>query len=319
MAPAHAPTVKTQVPATDVFAHGFRQVVLLITWLVILPSVVLLAFTMLIPSFAEKHMGGIFIILLLTLVACLITGSVLALILVRREARLATMQTDFISKVSHELRTPLTAIAMLVDTVLLERTANAEETRQCLEAVRQETTLLRGQIERMLDWGRMEAGHKSYAHDSVAVDDIIEEAVAALSPIVHSRQQAIEVKLSSTEFVVTGDHQALVDAMTNLLANASKFSRRGQTIEIGASMADDRAHLWVRDHGAGIPEREHRRIFKRFYRIDDRLSRNTEGSGLGLAIVHHIVKGHRGHVEVESAPDQGSTFTIVLPVGESTR
>jgi two-component system phosphate regulon sensor histidine kinase PhoR len=70
----------------------------------------------------------------------------------------------------------------------------------------------------------------------------------------------------------------------------------------------------VRDNGVGIPRREHRRIFEKFYRVDDRLSRAVEGSGLGLAIVRHVALGHRGRVEVDSAPGQGATFTIVLPL-----
>jgi two-component system phosphate regulon sensor histidine kinase PhoR len=69
----------------------------------------------------------------------------------------------------------------------------------------------------------------------------------------------------------------------------------------------------VQDNGSGIPATEHKRIFQKFYRVDDRLSREREGSGLGLAIVKHVMKAHRGHVEVDSGPGQGSTFTLVIP------
>jgi len=70
----------------------------------------------------------------------------------------------------------------------------------------------------------------------------------------------------------------------------------------------------VQDNGIGIPRREHKRIFQKFYRIDDRLSRDMQGSGLGLAIANHVVKAHGGRIEVESALGKGSVFTIVLPV-----
>jgi len=74
----------------------------------------------------------------------------------------------------------------------------------------------------------------------------------------------------------------------------------------------------VRDNGAGIPLAEHKRIFQKFYRLDDRLSREREGSGLGLAIVKHVMKAHRGRVELVSHPGKGSEFSLVLPVVEPT-
>jgi two-component system phosphate regulon sensor histidine kinase PhoR len=75
----------------------------------------------------------------------------------------------------------------------------------------------------------------------------------------------------------------------------------------------------VQDNGIGIEPSEHKRIFQKFYRVDDRLSREKEGSGLGLAIVKHVVKVHRGRVELDSAPGRGSTFSLSLPVSKGER
>jgi two-component system phosphate regulon sensor histidine kinase PhoR len=111
------------------------------------------------------------------------------------------------------------------------------------------------------------------------------------------------------------DRPALIEAVLNLLSNAYKYGGRPRRIQVRVRSADERKviRIDVADNGEGIPEREHKRIFEKFYRRDDRLSRMSEGSGLGLALVKHIVKrGHRGRIIVESAEGRGSTFTIEL-------
>jgi two-component system phosphate regulon sensor histidine kinase PhoR len=104
-----------------------------------------------------------------------------------------------------------------------------------------------------------------------------------------------------------------VDAVVNLLSNAVKYGGAPPVVRLRAHAAPGGVVFAVTDNGEGIPRAEHRRIFEKFYRIDDRLSREREGSGLGLAIVRHIVKAHGGRVELDSALGRGSTFRIVLP------
>ena len=109
------------------------------------------------------------------------------------------------------------------------------------------------------------------------------------------------------------DVDAMVDAIGNLLNNALKYGGTPPVVRLRACGAPRGVAIEVSDNGDGIPRHEHRRIFEKFYRIDDRLSREREGSGLGLAIVKHIVRAHRGRVQVDSAKGKGSTFRIVLP------
>ena len=113
---------------------------------------------------------------------------------------------------------------------------------------------------------------------------------------------------------VVMDRGALVDAVGNLLGNAVKYGSTPPIVSLRVRAVSGGVAIEVTDNGEGIPRREHRRIFEKFYRIDDRLSRQREGSGLGLAIVSHVVRAHRGaRVQVDSAPGQGSTFRIGLP------
>jgi two-component system phosphate regulon sensor histidine kinase PhoR len=112
---------------------------------------------------------------------------------------------------------------------------------------------------------------------------------------------------------VRADVGAIADAVNNLLNNALKYGGSPPVVRLRAILARQGVAIEVSDNGEGIPRVEHRRIFWKFYRIDDRLSREREGSGLGLAIVKHIARVHRGKVQLESAPGKGSTFRILLP------
>jgi signal transduction histidine kinase len=105
----------------------------------------------------------------------------------------------------------------------------------------------------------------------------------------------------------------MVDALVNLLSNAHKYSDGAPDITLSAQADRRWVHISVADRGIGIPVTEQRRIFQKFYRVDERLSQAMEGTGLGLAIVRHVARAHGGQVNVESAPGEGSTFTLTLP------
>ncbi len=114
--------------------------------------------------------------------------------------------------------------------------------------------------------------------------------------------------------LVLVDRHAIVDLLLNLLTNAQKYGGTPPHVKLRAfKSSSGEAVLEVTDNGGGIPRGEHRRIFEKFYRIDDRLSRTREGSGLGLAIAKHIVRAHRARIEVDSALGRGSKFRVVLP------
>ena len=109
------------------------------------------------------------------------------------------------------------------------------------------------------------------------------------------------------------DRDAVSDALVNLLNNACKYSDDDGEVAVRVRADSRYLRIAVEDEGVGIPRGEQKRIFQKFYRVDERLSRAVEGSGLGLAIVMHIVAGHDGKITVDSAPGQGSTFTLLLP------
>jgi two-component system phosphate regulon sensor histidine kinase PhoR len=166
----------------------------------------------------------------------------------------------------------------------------------------------------------MEAGRKLFDLKEMSVDDTVEEVVESFAPLRERHPEldfAVEVEPGLPN--VNVDVSAMVDAIGNLLSNAVKYGGSPPRVRFRVRGAPHGVAFEVTDNGDGIPRNEHRRIFGKFYRIDDRLSREREGSGLGLAIVKHIVRAHSGRVQLESAKGQGSTFRIELPTPVTSR
>jgi two-component system phosphate regulon sensor histidine kinase PhoR len=292
---------------------GYRRIVQLLVYLVIVPTTLILLVGIIVMFLGSNMVNVLFGLLTVSFVLVVVTGVVLVLVFLRREANLSELQADFVSKVSHELRTPLTSIRLFVET--MERAKGDQATQdKCFTALGQETDRLTQVIERLLDWGRMEAGRKQYDLRDENVAVVVEDAVRAFEPRRHRHPDmdfTVEVEPGLPHVFV--DRHAMVDAIDNLLSNAVKYGGSPPKVRLRARLVPDGVGIEVTDNGDGIPRAEHRRIFLKFYRIDDRLSREREGSGLGLAIVRHIVRAHHGRVLLESAKGQGSTFSIVVP------
>lgn len=270
----------------------------------------------------------VFGILILSLCMTLIAGIIATFAYLRRGASLSRLQTDFVNKVSHDLRTPLTSIRMFVDTLQLGRIHDPARVQQCLDVLAAETARLSTMIDRLLGWARMEAGKRSYQAERERVEDLVDAALAAFEtqrlsgPPVELHRQ-IDAGLPE----ISVDLAAMSEALLNLLHNALKFTGAHKRIAVRARAVADWVEIDVTDNGPGIPPREQKRIFEKFYR-SPAASRETkpeglespsalespiEGSGLGLAIVQHIVLAHGGTVTVQSELGSGTTFRISLP------
>jgi two-component system phosphate regulon sensor histidine kinase PhoR len=302
-----------QVGGRNLQRYGYRRIVQLLVYLIIIPTVLLLSIGIIL-LFLEGRINLLFGILTISFVAITVTGVVLILVFVTREANLSELQADFVSKVSHELRTPLTAVRLMAETIQ-RPDADAATRDKCLTLLVDETDRLSTLIERLLDWGRMESGRKIYELKSAPVKDLVDDAVAAFAPqhdLTKGLELTVEVADGLPEVLV--DRPALTVAILNLLTNAQKYGGTPPVVTLRADATPKgEVQISVSDNGEGIPRPEHRRIFEKFYRIDDRLSRSKQGSGLGLAIVSHVARAHKARVTVDSAPGKGSTFALVLP------
>ena len=314
-----SPPVARVRPTRNWQRLGYRRIVQLLVFLVIIPTVLLLAIGI-ISMFVEGRINLVFGLLTISFVAVVITGVVLAMVFVNREANLSELQADFVSKVSHELRTPLTAIRLFAET--MERSKGDQETiDQCLRLLVGESERLTRLIERLLDWGRMEAGRKIYDLRAEQVEDIVDDVVRAYAPVKYADEAlTFEMHVAPHLPDVRVDRAAVVDALVNLLSNARKYGGTPPVVTLDVKLnPEGNVAFEVTDNGAGIEPAEQRRIFQKFYRIDDRLSRTREGSGLGLAIVKHIARAHHAEVGVRSEKGAGSTFSLILERSISTK
>jgi two-component system phosphate regulon sensor histidine kinase PhoR len=296
----------------DPSALGYRRIVSLLVALVVVPTSLLLALGVVLLFIGEAAVNILMGILVLALSGAAVTGVVLVWVFVRREANLSALQSDFVSKVSHELRTPLTSIRLFAETLALRR-ADEAAAQKCIEGLSKESTRLQELIERLLDWGRMESGGREFLLKDTDLRSIMVTALEAFEPMRLHRHVELVTELPPESLLVRADRGAMSDALLNLLTNAYKYGGDPPRIEVAYVQGAREVTVTVKDNGQGIPQAEHTRIFQKFYRLDDRLSREREGSGLGLAIVKHVMKAHRGRVELVSEAGRGSTFSLVLP------
>lgn len=239
--------------------------------------------------------------------------AVLAARLVRRQMALARMKSDLAATVSHELKTPLSSMRLLVDTLLESERLEEGKTREYLGLIAQENERLGRLIQNFLDYARLERNKHAFRFSLLPPSRIVETAVEMVRKRVDVSGGRLDVRIDENLPPLMADPDALATALVNLLENARKFSEKSQEILLHARAENGSVIFSVTDRGIGIAPSECSEIFRPFYQVDQRLSRQSGGCGLGLSIVQFITRAHQGRISVESEPGQGSTFTIVLP------
>ena len=232
---------------------------------------------------------------------------------VRRDLHIAELRSQFVSSVSHELKTPLTAIRMFAETLLMDRAA-PEVRREYLETIVNESERLTRLLNNVLDFSSIESGHKTYQLQPQSLASIVRAAAKAMEyPL---SQQGFELRLAVDDNApaVAADADAIQQAIVNLLSNAVKYSGDARVIDLELTTAGDEVVIAVTDRGVGIAAAEHARIFEKYYRVHDVVTQRVPGTGLGLTLVAHVARGHGGRVAIRSAPEQGSTFALAIPI-----
>jgi two-component system sensor histidine kinase SenX3 len=225
--------------------------------------------------------------------------------------RLEATRRDFVANVSHELKTPVGAMALLAEAVL-DAAEDPHEVRRFGTKILNEANRLGTLVTELIALSRLQGAERLPELATVAVDDVITEALERCRLTAESANIRITTDAPSG-LLLHGDATLLVTALTNLLTNALSYSPPHSPVTISRRLHDGYIEIAVTDRGLGIdPEHQHR-VFERFFRIDQARSRATGGTGLGLAIVKHVAANHGGDVRLWSKPGTGSTFTLRIP------
>ncbi len=232
------------------------------------------------------------------------------------------MRRDFVANVSHEIRTPLTVLAGFVET-LQNLPLSSDERAHYLDVMSQQATRMQALVDDLLTLSRLEGRTAPGLEDKVALGELLrqcEEEAKTLSDLLGRRHSLIFPARDSevAGIALCGAASELHSALSNLLANAIRYTPAGGTITVKWSPPLDRLEsgssvLSVQDTGPGISPEHLPRLAERFYRMDSSRSRGTGGTGLGLAIVKHVMQRHGGELRIETELGQGSTFSLVLP------
>jgi signal transduction histidine kinase len=231
------------------------------------------------------------------------------------KTRLEEMQNTFVSIVSHELQTPVAIIKSYAATLAREDAVWSPETIQRVSRnIEEECDRLHRLITDLLDLSRIQAGRVAMRVGSVDLPQISSEIIDQLSP--RAPRHSLRSSFPPNFPIIRGDADQLRRALFNLVQNAIKYSPDGGEVLVVGETSASRVLVRVIDRGVGIAAGDQERIFERFQRADNRLSRTTAGVGLGLFIARSIVASHGGRIWAESpGPGRGSTFTILLPIG----
>ena len=222
-------------------------------------------------------------------------------------------QLTFIAGVAHDLRNPLSGLKITVDLLheLEPSLASRESGARALGVLRRNIDRLTRMVDDLLDTSRIEAGGVALCfEDGVDLREAARSAVELYGGT--SPRHAVRLEVPEAPVTIRADPTRLDQVVGNLVSNAIKYSPEGGDIVVRVEKRGADAILAVCDRGVGIPPEEHARIFEPFRRAG-RAADLAPGAGLGLSVVRRIVEAHGGHVELQSAPERGSEFRIVLP------
>ena len=243
----------------------------------------------------------------------LLGGIALTIRAICREARLAQAKSKFVSNVSHELKTPLSLISLFSEILELGRVDTEEKKEEYYRIIRHESRRLNKTIDNILDFSKIEAGRKTYKLVDGDIAELIDNVLSTHRYQIVNSGFDVETNIEPDLPPALIDHDAMAQAISNLLDNAIKYSGKVKQLSISAKTLGSDLAIEIADRGIGIPRTEQAKIFEKFYRVGNGLVHDVKGSGLGLSLVKHIIEAHNGTISVESDLGEGSRFTIVLP------
>jgi signal transduction histidine kinase len=224
------------------------------------------------------------------------------------------MKSDFVSTISHEFKSPLSSIRQLAEMLQSGRVPSEDRRQEYYDVLVEQSERLTLLIDNILDFAKIEEGRKKFDFQLLDIGSLLQQIVSVIQDQVRHKDFVIQLEIEKPIPVIQADKESVSQAITNLIDNAVKYSGEARNIVVRALAEEKYLIITVKDFGIGIKKEEIDKIFERFYRGGDELTRTVKGSGLGLTLVKQIVEAHHGNVSVESEVGKGSTFTVRIPL-----
>ena len=224
------------------------------------------------------------------------------------------MRTEFVETATHELRTPLANIRAYAETLQLTDDISVEDQKEFINIINAESTRLGRFVDELLNLSQMDAGSITVSRHETDFERLLQECIENTRPQMEKKQQVFETQIPAKLPHLNLDKDKMASCLVNLLGNAAKYTPEEGKIRLVVEESATELSVRVEDTGFGIAEDELARVFNRFFRSNDDRVREESGSGLGLAYTQEIVRLHGGRLTVDSKLNQGSQFTLHLPL-----
>jgi two-component system, OmpR family, sensor histidine kinase VicK len=241
-------------------------------------------------------------------------GIVMSIRDVTHEEEVDRMKTEFISTVSHELKTPLTSMKGSLQVILGRGEGFSETERELLRVCLRNTDRLIRLISDILDINRIESGRVDLTMKSETIEQLVSESIAEITGFAEEHGVPVVNAIESVLPSVFGNHDRLIQVLTNLLSNAVNFSPTGKTVQVDARREGDFIVVSVHDQGMTIDRKDRDKLFQKFPQLRGSNDGEHGGTGLGLAICKEIVERHHGRIFHQSGKNGGNTFCFTIPV-----
>jgi signal transduction histidine kinase/ligand-binding sensor domain-containing protein/DNA-binding response OmpR family regulator len=224
------------------------------------------------------------------------------------------MKSRFFANISHEFRTPLTLIFGPAKDIIDE--TSESKTKQNAGIIKRNASRLYGLVNQLLDLSKLEAGKMTLEASEQNIIPLLKGLVLSFTSLAERKKITLQLNTIEENLNVYIDKDKVEKIITNLLSNAFKFTPEGGKIDFTVEKMIKDVEIRITDDGAGIPEERIDKIFDRFFQVDGSHTRKGEGTGIGLALTKELVELHKGKIKVESKEGEGTTFTVLLPLGK---
>ncbi|MBP3853350.1 MAG: PAS domain-containing protein [Erysipelotrichaceae bacterium] len=238
-----------------------------------------------------------------------VIGSALTVLNVTDREKMEEIRREFTANVSHELKTPLHTISGSAE-LLKNGIVKPEDRQQFYDRIYSEAQRMNSMVTDIMELSKSD-NNKDMTFESMDVYQIAQDVISELK--IMADKKGVRIGLQGHPSMAWADKDAVTSILTNLISNAIKYNKDNGTVEVSVKEVHNRVQIKIKDSGIGIPVEDQERIFERFYRVDKSRSRQAGGTGLGLSIVHNLVQGLNGTLELQSVPEKGSEFTVMLP------